>query len=581
MTVSFISLLIIFSPITFILATPEDWPCDHEIFCRPDEGILHEIQLAKLFRDSKTFVDMPMKFDMKKVLENFENLQDHSKTALETFVKENFDAEGSELESIQPSDWRENPKFIEEIDDQSFKELALEMNSIWKNLTRKIAKSKEEIREKSSMIYLEHPFVVPGGRFREVYYWDSYWTIKGLLLSEMYNTTKGMIQNFRSMIKSLGHIPNGNRVYYEKRSQPPLFTQIVWDYLNVTNNPQTSRGFITEVIWELEEEFNFWRNRMVNVSVGGKVYQLARYRVDVDGPRPESYEEDHSLAGKLPEEARKEWYIHMKSGAESGWDYSSRWFVTNKERSAEDELLDVQTGNILPVDLNSFLCRNAEIMEQLFTKVENHEKAAEYKKLREGLKEAIRAVMYNTKDGIWYDYNIINKQPNTKFYPSNLAPLYSSCYHQDINMNTTMDYMMSSPAMNQSGGLPSSLQRTGQQWDMPNMWPPLVEMTVTALENTNTDRGRQLARELAGKYLRNVAKSFANTGAIFEKYNCEEEGKPGGGGEYDVQEGFGWTNGVALSLLAKYPTLASSSTMVTSIPVIIAACLYYIVQHQM
>lgn len=80
----------------------------------------------------------------------------------------------------------------------------------------------------------------------------------------------------------------------------------------------------------------------------------------------------------------------MKSGAESGWDYSSRWFVTNQERSSEDELLDVQTGNILPVDLNSFLCRNAEIMQQLFIKVENFEKAEEYKKLREEFKEAIR-----------------------------------------------------------------------------------------------------------------------------------------------------------------------------------------------
>lgn len=473
MTKSFISLLFFFSLTSIILATPEDWPCDHEIFCKPDEGVLHEIQLAKIFKDSKKFVDMPMKSNMEKVLENFKKLPDHSRTTLEKFVKENFDDEGTELESIQPSDWKENPKLIDEISDDTFKDLALEMNNIWKKLTRKIAKSKEEIEEKSSLIYLEHPFIVPGGRFREVYYWDSYWTVKGLLLSEMYNTTKGMIQNFQSLIKSLGHIPNGNRVYYAKRSQPPLFTQIVWDYLNATNNPRTSREFIAEVIWDLDAEFKFWRSRMVNVSVGGKMYQLARYRVDVDGPRPESYEEDHSLAGRLPEEERKEWYIHMKSGAESGWDYSSRWFVTNQERSSEDELLDVQTGNILPVDLNSFLCRNAEIMQQLFIKVENFEKAEEYKKLREEFKEAIRAVMYNTKDGMWYDYNIINKQLNTKFYPSNLAPLYSSCHHQDINMNTTMDYMMSSPAMNQSGGLPSSLQRTGQQWDMPNMWPPL------------------------------------------------------------------------------------------------------------
>jgi len=96
-----------------------------------------------------------------------------------------------------------------------------------------------------------------------------------------------------------------------------------------------------------------------------------------------------------------------------------------------------------------------------------------------------------------------------------------------------------------------------------------VELTTTALENTQTAAGRSLAREVAGRYLRNVATSFTNTGAIFEKYNCEEEGKPGGGGEYDVQEGFGWTNGVALSLLAKYPTLSSSSSLLSTLSVLV------------
>ena len=142
------------------------------------------------------------------------------------------------------------------------------------------------------------------------------------------------------------------------------------------------------MIWQLDDEFKFWMNRMVNVSMDSKMYKLARYRVEGDGPRPESYEEDHSLAMKLAEGEREEWYSHMKSGAESGWDYSSRWFATNQ--SAEDELLGVETGNIIPVDLNSFLCKNAEIMENLFLQVEKPEKAAEYRKIRDALKEAIR-----------------------------------------------------------------------------------------------------------------------------------------------------------------------------------------------
>ena len=119
-----------------------------------------------------------------------------SQEILRKFVSENFDKEGTELEVIIPTDWQENPDFIENIQDEGLKKLAIEMNRIWKNLTRKFSKDKAEIEAKSSMIYLEHPFVVPGGRFREVYYWDSYWTAKGLLLCKMFQTTKELVRKW-------------------------------------------------------------------------------------------------------------------------------------------------------------------------------------------------------------------------------------------------------------------------------------------------------------------------------------------------------------------------------------------------
>merc|ERR1719369_631921 len=100
-----------------------DWPCDHQVFCKPGEGILHEVQMNKIFNDSKTYVDMPMKSNTETVLSNFKKLPDYSKATLEEFLKENFDAEGTELEKLQPDDWKENPKFIENIEDDNFKEL--------------------------------------------------------------------------------------------------------------------------------------------------------------------------------------------------------------------------------------------------------------------------------------------------------------------------------------------------------------------------------------------------------------------------------------------------------------------------
>merc|ERR1719410_1665864 len=215
--------------------------------------------MSGLFNDSKTFVDMPMNYDTETVQRNFDKLPDKNDATLRKFLSENFSPEGTELEKVTPTDWTESPEFIENISDENLKELATNMNNLWKNLTRAFNKSKLEIEEKSSLIYLENPFVVPGGRFREVYYWDSYWTVKGLLLSEMYNTTLGMIENFKYLIDLYGHIPNGNRVYYTRRSQPPVFTQLVNDYLSSKNDPTTERLDIASVVWHLDQEFKFWQ----------------------------------------------------------------------------------------------------------------------------------------------------------------------------------------------------------------------------------------------------------------------------------------------------------------------------------
>ncbi len=117
--------------------------------------------------------------------------------------------------------------------DENYKEFAKDLHGIWKDLGRKIKAEVGDNQEKFSLRYLEKPFVVPGGRFREMYYWDSYWTIQGLLVSEMHDTVKGMLSNFVSLIKELGHIPNGNRIYYDRRSQPPLFISMVDIYFKV------------------------------------------------------------------------------------------------------------------------------------------------------------------------------------------------------------------------------------------------------------------------------------------------------------------------------------------------------------
>jgi len=533
----------------------QNWPCDHEIFCRPNEGILHTIQISKLFKDSKEFVDMPLKYSKEEVLNNYDQLLDHEKETLKKFVDDNFSEAGTELEKVTPIDWLEKPKFLNDIRDENFRLLASEMNEAWKNLTRKISISKDDAEEFSSLIYLEKPFIVPGGRFRELYYWDSFWTIKGLILSEMPETVKGMIENFQYLIKLYGSVPNGNRLYYMRRSQPPMLTQIVWDYIKWTNDLAREREFIAGIIWDLHEEFQYWEKKMVEVKINNQTHRLAKYWVEAEGPRPESYAEDFANAQKVEESEREKWYQHVKSGAESGWDFSSRW-MESIPTSETQEMLQIKTGNIIPVDLNSFLCKNSRILSILFSKVENEENASKYDKISQNLEDSIRAVLFDEADQMWYDYNHVTGTPIRRWYPSNLTPLYTGCDHLEVDFNKTIARVANNTS-GHPGGVPTSLVQSHQQWDFPNTWPPLVEIVVTAMENTGTTEGKRLARELSENFVRNVYSTWRDTGHIYEKYNCSGGG--GGGGEYETQKGFGWTNGVTMSLLHRYPDMSSSA----------------------
>ncbi len=166
--------------------------------------------------------------------------------------------------------------------DKNYRDLAKELNSRWKDLGRRI-NPKLKGSDATSLIYLENPFIVPGGRFREMYYWDSYWTIIGLLKCEMTDTVKGMLENFAYLVDTANLIPNGNRIYYTRRSQPPLFIAMVDEYYRETKD----KAFLLENIASMDREFKFWINNRTEVKrQGGKNYRVAVYNVEVDGPRP-------------------------------------------------------------------------------------------------------------------------------------------------------------------------------------------------------------------------------------------------------------------------------------------------------
>ncbi|XP_052237985.1 trehalase-like [Dreissena polymorpha] len=495
------------STLLLLLLIPEIYAepaCDSDIWCHGP--LLNAVQTAGLFKDSKTFVDMPLKVDPETMMNAFNSLNSSVKdnsSELRAFVDRFFDLPGSELVTWEPEDAVENPAFLRFVRDPVYRQFGKDMCSMWKHLGRKIKRNVKDHPERYSLIYMEHPFIVPGGRFRETYYWDSFWVVKGLLSCEMTHTVKGMLQNFLSFITRYGMIPNGSRMYYTKRSQPPFFIPMVQLYLHATNDTE----FIRSNIDIIEKEYLFWNtNRTVDFQYGGKSVTLNRYATPIDEPRPESYREDKETARRASDRAPPEVYTNLASAAESGWDFSSRWFSSSYNETFNKTmwLTYIDTTDVVPVDLNSVLCWNEHILEGLFAMLGNHNKSAEYASKRSARMRKMSEVFWNSQAG--------------------------QC------------------------GVPTSLVNTGQQWDFPNAWPPLIDAVITALERIN-DKSRETALNLADQWVKSNYVGWQRKKKMFEKYVVTDYGSRGSGGEYDVQEGFGWTNGVVLDLLTRYEML--------------------------
>ncbi|XP_055963619.1 trehalase isoform X2 [Sorex fumeus] len=518
-------------------------PCDSKIYCYGP--LLHAVQMAKLYPDDKEFVDMPMSQPPDQILQKFDELSKiHNSTIpreeLKTFVKTHFQAKGQELEVWAPEDWKESPRILQNISDPNLRTWAEKLHQLWKKLGRKVKADVFKQPDRVSLILstMKHPFIVPGGRFLEFYY-------------------------------CLGHIPNGARVYYKQRSQPPLLALMMDSYFKYTKN----ETFLRDNIDILASELDFWaRNRSTSVSAGGKTYTLSRYHVPFGGPRPESYSKDFELASTKPQEDRENLYAELKAGAESGWDFSSRWFVG--KFSKPNSLSGIRTSRLVPVDLNAFLCKAEELMSQFYATLGNNQQAQKYRNLRAQRMEAMQALMWDQQRGAWFDYDLDEKQKNPEFYPSNLTPLWAGCFQDPKVVDQVLKYLEDNKILTYKHGIPASLKDSGEQWDWPNAWAPLQDLVIRGLANSDSKRAKEVAFQLAQNWIQTNYDVFSRTSAMYEKYDISNGGQPGGGGEYEVQEGFGWTNGMALMLLDRYSQqLRSSSQTVLSQPLCLVAAL--------
>lgn len=489
------------------------------------EELFEAIQLGHIFPDSKTFVDAQAKFPPEEILLKYRQSRNREGFDLQRFVLENFT-----LPEQAGGQFLTNPNL-------SMDEHIL---NHWDYLTRDA--DEDSAQELSTLIPLPYSYIVPGGRFREIYYWDSYFTMHGLAASGRMEMVESMLKNFAYLIDELGFIPNGNRTYYMSRSQPPFFGSMVSLFQHYKGT-EAALPYLPQML----KEYDFWMKGAQDVSARNPASRhvvrmpdgslLNRYYDMSPEPRPESYAEDVKLANHLSDKEKPRLYTDIRAAAESGWDFSSRWFRDNKT------LGTIHTTDIVPVDLNSLLYQLESAIAELYTALGNEQQAKEFERLAENRKAALEKWLWDEERQFYADYDFEAGQHTPSLTLAAVYPLYFGLATEErarlVGKKLSSDFL-------KAGGLVTSLVETGEQWDYPNGWAPLQWLAINGLQDYDMP---ELSQEIASRWLRVNRKVFLETGKMMEKYNVVDTTLVGGGGEYPLQDGFGWTNGVNIAII--------------------------------
>jgi alpha,alpha-trehalase len=418
------------------------------------------------------------------------------------------------------------------------------IDALWPVLTR------EPVAHpvKSSLLPLPHAYVVPGGRFVEMYYWDSYFTMLGLAQSGCAELLHAMTDNFAYLIDTFGHVPNGNRTYYLSRSQPPVFALMVG--LCEACGGQPAQQYLPQLL----REHSFWMDgaeglrpgeawRRVVALPGGAL--LNRYWDDRDTPREESWREDVATAAEADRPAA-EVYRDLRAAAESGWDFSSRWLrnVDSPDPSVPGSfsLASTCTTSLAPVDLNALMYQLELTIARLSRSTGDSATGGAFEERAAQRRMAMDSLMWNAGEGAYFDFDWQQNRQRSCLSAATVTPLFTGLASrpQALAVADSVRRRLLAP-----GGLATTEHASGQQWDRPNGWAPLQWMAVTGFENFGLTA---LASDIRQRWLSTVQAVFEREGKLVEKYALRElpqgQATGGGGGEYPLQDGFGWTNGV-------------------------------------
>jgi len=505
---------------TFVATTGGLFPTSKS----PDEalGILFsDVQKSGIYGDGKAFVDLIPKRRMEQIQKEYLLVKNDPDFHLREFLALHFYKYSAYDTSFQPDPHASPEDHIA---------------SLWGHLERK------NRRDRGSLIALPNPYIVPGGRFDEQFYWDSYFIMLGLAAEGRWDMIEGMIKNYAYMIRKFGFIPTANRTYFLSRSQPPFFSHMV----KLLAQHKGRRVLVTYLPYLLME-YRFWMKgkgelskaefrAMRRVAEMPNGLLLNRYYDNKKTPRPESLLQDSTTAEAAIDRQADRLFLHLRAAAESGWDFSSRWFLD------EDDIRTTHTADIVPVDLNSLLYQLEETIAEAYSLLKNPILSRRYKLYGERRIRAINAYCWSDQQQFFVDYNFHKNEPTGRLSLAAVYPLFAGIATDEqagaVAARLESDFL-------KAGGLVTTLVDNGQQWDAPNGWAPLHWIAIEGLRKYGY---HDLASDIKQRWMATNLSIFHKEHKFVEKYNVEESGM-GSGGEYPLQDGFGWTNGVFSALL--------------------------------
>nr|WP_294510634.1 alpha,alpha-trehalase TreA [uncultured Rhodopila sp.] len=502
------------------------------------KNLYRDVELAGIYPDSKTFPDLIPAAAPSAILSEYDAAKDAPGFDLATFVNQYFSGPTPPGPTVNPA--------------ASGQPLLDYIAGLWPVLQQDTT----TVPAYATLLPLPYPYVVPGGRFREFYYWDTYFTMLGLEQDGQHALAVDMLKDFAFEIDQYHHIPNGNRSYYLSRSQPPFFAAMV-ELIAQTDGD----GTYAEYLPELQAEHDYWMQGEDELLPGHAARHLVRL---LDGtvlnrywdarkaPRDESYLEDVQTAQQTSRPAA-EVYRDLRAAAESGWDFSSRWLADGMTLST------IRTLSLLPADLNSLLVKLEETLAKAYQLTGDAAHAAEYQQRAEARTEAIRRLLWDAQDGVFTDYLWTEGHTTGTVTAATLYPLFLKV--ATAEQAGTVAGVVTGKLL-QPGGLATSLVNSSQQWDAPNGWAPLQWIGVVGLRNYGYGA---LAQQIASRWVGANISVYELEGKLVEKYDVTTpDGTPGAGGEYATQIGFGWTNGVLLALGGLYPDVKAAAEAATA-----------------